>query len=87
MLGIQAKEFNLCFMRPENFVSHDLRVCQGPFGKLQTGCYLPFTGEASVWPISAALHQSGLFEGVLQRWLSFWKVILSPQRNAEALLE
>ncbi|KAK3557583.1 hypothetical protein QTP70_030513, partial [Hemibagrus guttatus] len=34
-LAIQAKEFNLCFLRPENFVSHDLRVLQVPFGKLQ----------------------------------------------------
>ena len=31
-LGIQAKEFNLCFIRPENFVSHGLRVLQVPFG-------------------------------------------------------
>ncbi|KAK3562831.1 hypothetical protein QTP86_010623 [Hemibagrus guttatus] len=33
--AIQAKEFNLCFLRPENFVSHGLRVLQVPFGKLQ----------------------------------------------------
>ena len=33
MLGIQAKEFNLCFIRPENFVSHGLRVLQVPFGR------------------------------------------------------
>ena len=26
MLGIQAKEFNLGFIRPENLVSHGLRV-------------------------------------------------------------
>ena len=26
MLGIQAKEFNLGFIRPEILVSHDLRV-------------------------------------------------------------
>src|SRR4029434_7221153 len=25
-LGIQAKEFNLCFIRPDNLVSHGLRV-------------------------------------------------------------
>ena len=36
-LGIQAKEFNLGFIRPENFVSHGLRV-EVPFGKLQAGC-------------------------------------------------
>ncbi|KAK3560684.1 hypothetical protein QTP86_014540 [Hemibagrus guttatus] len=34
-LVIQAKEFSLCFLRPENFVSHGLRVLQVPFGKLQ----------------------------------------------------
>jgi hypothetical protein len=26
MLGIQAKEFNLGFIRPDNLVSHGLRV-------------------------------------------------------------
>jgi len=44
-LGIQAKEFNLYFIRPENFVSHGLRVLQVPFGKLQAGCHVPFTEE------------------------------------------
>ena len=43
--GIQAKEFNLCFNRPENFVSHGLRVLQVHFGKLQAGCHVPFTKE------------------------------------------
>ena len=42
---IQAKEFNLCFIRLENLVSHGLRVLQVPFGKLQTGCHVPFTRE------------------------------------------
>ncbi|XP_073681055.1 E3 ubiquitin-protein ligase Siah2-like [Garra rufa] len=42
-LGNQAKEFNLCFIRPENFVSHALRVLQVPFGKLQAGCHVSFT--------------------------------------------
>ncbi len=32
MLGVQAKEFNLCFIRPENFVTHGLRVLQVPLG-------------------------------------------------------
>jgi len=43
--AIQAKEFNLCFIRPDNFVSHGLRVLQVPFGKLQAGCHEPFTEE------------------------------------------
>jgi hypothetical protein len=33
---------------------------------------------ASVWP----LYHEGLIDGVLQRWLSFWKVLPSPQRNS-----
>ena len=44
-LGIQAKEFNLAFIRPENLVSHGLRVLQVPFGKLQVGWRVPFTEE------------------------------------------
>jgi len=43
--AIQAKEFNLGFIRPDNFVSHGLRVLQVPFGKLQAGCHEPFTEE------------------------------------------
>ena len=35
-LGIQATEFNLGLIRPENLVSHSLRV--GAFGKLHAGC-------------------------------------------------
>ena len=44
-LGIQAKEFNLSFIRPENVVSHGLIVLQVPFGKLMAGSYVPFTEE------------------------------------------
>ena len=40
MLGIQAKEFNLGFIRSENLVSHGLRVLKGPFGNLQAECRL-----------------------------------------------
>ena len=45
MLGIQAKELNLGFIRPENLVSHGLRVLKVPFGKLQAGCRVPLTEE------------------------------------------
>jgi hypothetical protein len=39
-LGIQAKEFNLGFIRPENLVSK------------QAGCHVSFTEEwLSVWPL------------------------------------
>ena len=40
-------------------------------------------GLASIWP----LYNKGLIGGVLQRWLSFWKVLPSPQKNNGALLE
>ena len=42
-LDIQAEELNLRFIRPENFISHGLRVFQVPFGKLQAGCHVCFT--------------------------------------------
>jgi hypothetical protein len=40
-----------------------------------------FWGGASVWP----LYHKGLISGVLQRWLSFWMVLSSHQRNSRAL--
>ena len=68
--GILAKEFNLCLIRQDNFVSHGLRVLQVHFGKLQAG-HLPFyKGVASVWP----LYHTGLIVELLQRWLSFKKI-------------
>ena len=42
-----------------------------------------YWGVASVWP----LYHKGLIGGLLQRWLSFWKVLPSPQRNSGALSE
>ena len=42
MLGIQAKELNLGFIRPENLVSLGLSVLLVPSGKLQCGCHVPF---------------------------------------------
>ena len=44
-LGIQAKQFNLGFIRQENLVSHGLRVLRVPFSELQAGCHEPFTEE------------------------------------------
>ena len=40
-----------------------------------------YWGVASPWP----LDHKGLIGGVLYRWLSFWKVLPSPQRNSGAL--
>ena len=74
-IAIQAKEFNLGFIRPENI------VFKVPFGKVQAGCHVPFTEE---WLPSG---HKGLIGGMLQRWLSFWKVLPSPQRNSRALSE
>ena len=45
MPDIHAKEFNLCLIRPDNFVSHGLRVLQVHFGKFPAGCHVPFTKE------------------------------------------
>jgi hypothetical protein len=61
MLGIQAKEFNLDFIRPENLASHGLKVLQVPFGKVQVGCFVPFT-VASFWP----LYHKGLIGGATE---------------------
>ena len=44
-LGIQAKELNLGFIIPDNFVTHGLRVLWVPLGKLQAGFHVPFTEE------------------------------------------
>ena len=45
-LGIQAKEFNLGFIRLENLVSHGLSPLGTVlFGKFQAGCHVPFTKE------------------------------------------
>jgi hypothetical protein len=57
---------------------------QVPFGKLQAGCHVPFNlGVGSVCP----LYYKVLIGGELQRWLSFWTVLPSPQRNSGALSE
>ena len=81
-LGIQAKELNLGFIRPENLVPYGLRGFRCIFGKLPSGLsYAFYFGVASVWP----LDHNGLIVGVLQRWLSFWKFLPSPQRNSGAL--
>ena len=76
-LGIQAKEFHLGFIRAENLVSHGLSPL-GVFWLTPSGLSCAF----SVW----SLYHKGLIAGGLQRWLSFWKVIPSPQRNSGALL-
>ena len=55
-----------------------------PFGKLQAGCHVPFTEE---WLPSGHSNLKGLIGRVLQRWLSFWKELPSPQRNSGALSE
>jgi hypothetical protein len=44
-LGYQAKQLNICFIRPENLVSHGLIVLYVPFGKLQAGCHVHFSEQ------------------------------------------
>ena len=44
-LGIQAKEFNLGFIRSENLVSHGLRSFRCHLSNSQVGFHVPFTEE------------------------------------------
>ena len=37
---IQDKELNLGFFKPENLVSHGLRILWVHFGKLKVGCHV-----------------------------------------------
>jgi hypothetical protein len=43
--GIQAKEFNLGFIRPVNLGSHGLRVFRFLLANSKGGCHVPFTEE------------------------------------------
>ena len=62
-LDIQAKEFNLGLIRPENLVSPVLSPL-GAFWQTPSGLSCAFYCEvASVWP----LYRKGLICGVLQR--------------------
>ena len=58
----------------------------GAFWQTPSGlsCAFFFTEE---WLPSGHFTYKGLIGGVLQRWLSFWKVLPSPQRNSGALSE
>ena len=66
--------------RHSGHVSHDLRIFRCLLANSKQAVYW---GVASVWP----LYHKGLIDGVLQSWLSFWKVLPSPQRNSGALPE
>ena len=70
---VYRPEFNLCSMRPENFVSHDLRVLQVPFEKLQVGCYVPFTEEwlPSGPSLQHSTTQACLMECCRDAWTSW----------------
>ena len=74
-LGIQAKEFNLGFIRPENLVSHGQSF----------RCLLANSNWAVV-PFAEKWLLSGL-SNIKARLVSFSKVFLSPQRNSGALSE
>ena len=64
-------------------VSHGLRVFRYLLANSKWLSCAFYCGVASVWP----LYHKGLIGGVLQRWLSFWKVLPSPQRNSRVLSE
>ena len=58
--------------------------CRVKMGKKRISFHRAVGGDkdaASVW----SLYHKVLIGGVLQRWLSFWKVLPSPQRNCRAL--
>jgi len=84
VVAIQAKVQSLFHRTREFCFSWSERVLQVPFWQTPDGLSCAFYWEvASVW----SLYHTGLIGGVLQRWLFFWKVLLSPQRNAGALSE
>ena len=73
MLGIEAKEFDLGFIRPTNLVSHGLRV----FRCLLTNskqAVVPFTVE---WLPSGHSNHKGLIWWSAAEMLPFWNVLLS----------
>lgn len=65
---------------------HQSRESWSPLGTFwQNPGELPcafYWGIASIWPLCHCL-----ISRVLQKWLSLWKVVLSPQSNARALSE
>ena len=73
-LGIQAKAFNLGFIRPENLamVGESFRC------KLQPGCHVPFTEEASEVASVWQLYHKDRVAGKAKH-----TVIPSPLLNAE----
>ena len=62
-----------------------IMICEslGAFWQTPSGLSCAFYWGASIWP----LDHKGLIVGVLQRLLSFWKVLPSPQTNSRALSE
>lgn len=57
-LATQAKDFNLCFVRLENFVSNVLRFLWVSFSKLQVGCHVPFSDKCFLLGHSTMLEES-----------------------------
>lgn len=56
---IQAKEFNLCVIKPENFVSYSLEVLQEHFDQHQVGCHV-ITFTEMVVLLGGSLHRATL---------------------------
>ncbi|XP_063819413.1 pancreatic lipase-related protein 2-like [Pseudophryne corroboree] len=56
MSGIEDKKFNLCLIRLENLVTHDLRVLQVHFGKLQGAGFPCSNGSCAMMGYYADLY-------------------------------
>ena len=66
MFRIEAKQLNLCFIRPDDLVCHRTLRC---FFCSPSGLSCVFHWRASVWPLCPKAQTSR----ELQWWLSFWK--------------
>ncbi|KAK3574640.1 hypothetical protein QTP86_011548 [Hemibagrus guttatus] len=85
-LVIQAKVFNLCCIRPENFVSHGLRVLQVPFGKLQL---LKFADDTTVIGLIQDGDESAYRQEVEQQaaWRSLNNLELNTLKTVEMIVD
>ncbi|KAK3550941.1 hypothetical protein QTP70_010125 [Hemibagrus guttatus] len=81
--AIQAKEFNLCFIRPENFVSYGLRVLQVPFGELQ------FADDTTVVGLFSKNDESAYREEVprLTAWCKDNNLSLNVEKMKEMVVD
>ena len=72
-LTVEARQLSLGFIRPENLVSHTLRVLSVLCWKHPVDVNFLHSGEASVW---TPCHEAQI-NGLLQWWLPFLKCLPS----------